>query len=83
MSQKPSNDDGETIIEVVAAATVKDAWIDEAARQIVIVYPWGESRIRPSELSFERAMRDGGVRIICKDGSIRPARRDIRDKEGG
>lgn len=73
MSGKPSNDGALSIR--IGAGGINDSWIDEAAREVVVIGWWGETRATPSELSFERAMRDGGLRIIHADGSVTPARR--------
>jgi hypothetical protein len=66
ISRKPF-DDPELSIEIGVEGPIEDVWIDATRRQIVVCGWWGETRVTPSEATYERALR-AGYRVVTDGG---------------
>lgn len=56
-SRTPSGDRASV---TVISAGVLDRWLDAATGEAVVVFEWGETRVRPSPLGYERLRRVEG-----------------------
>ena len=54
----------------VFSAAILDKWLDGDTREAVVVYAFGETRHRPTELGYERLLRV--ERWPVKHGGKRP-----------
>ena len=74
--------DGTIGVGMIVGAELIDAWVDFEARQIVVKTLGATYRTTPDAGEFERIVNSGEIEVRFKDGSIRRARRNSRDKNG-